>query len=590
MTRASAAETAVEQERKISMGTYQIRSIRFLSLCAILALLVCPALSTDKKAAAPAKAAPTKAAPAAATHAPAAAGGTHGAAGAAHSSSPATTTHGPTTAGTGRTTTTTTGAHTTTTGTAHTAVGGNAGGAGHSTTNTTGAGHTTNAGGGRVPAGQTVTQAKNGASVSRRPDGRVASVHDTKRGMDVHRGLNGNRRVVAERPDHSRVFVEHGGHGYVQRPYMYHGHEYARRSYYYGGHYYNRYYGRYYYRGMYINPYYPSFYYAPGFYGWAYNPWATPVAFGWGWGGNPWYGYYGAYFTPYPVYASPALWLTDYMVATSLQAAYQAQVESQLQGQALSNPAPLTPETKALISEEVKRQIALENAEAQTGRTSEPDAASSSIQRALTDGVQHVFVAGQDLDVVDASGRECAISQGDALQLAGQNPPDATEVELVVLASKGGKECPRGDTVSVGLPELQDMQNNMRETIDQGMAELQKKQGKGGLPAAPASATAPPTESVMALNAPPPPPESEVASQLKQESQEADSAEKEAAGDTGVATASVNPPTVALGQSPDEVIGAIGKPKTIMDLGSKKIYVYPDMKVTFKAGKVTDIQ
>ena len=30
--------------------------------------------------------------------------------------------------------------------------------------------------------------------------------------------------------------------------------------------------------------------------------------------------------------------------------------------------------------------------------------------------------------------------------------------------------------------------------------------------------------------------------------------------------------------------------KNIVDLGAKKIYVYKDMKVTFTAGKVTDVQ
>ena len=570
--------------------------MKFVVLCAILALLVCPALSTEKekKAAAPAK--PAAAAKPAAPARPA--GGAAATAG--HTTGAATTTtHGPTTGGTTTTThgatTTTTGSHTTT-GTTTTGVGGATGAAhtttgavGHGPSGAAGVGHA--AGASRVPAGHTMVATRNGGSMTRRPDGRIASVHDTRRGMDVHRGLDGNRRVMVERADHSRVFVEHGGHGYVQRPYMYHGHEYARRSYYYGGHYYNNYYGRYYYRGVYVNPYYPAFYYGPGFYGWAYNPWAVPVAFAWGWGGNPWYGYYGGYFTPYPVYAGPAFWLTDYMVAASLQEAYQARAESQQQD-ALNNPAPLTPETKALITDEVKRQIALENAEAQTGQTAEPDPASSSIQRALSDGVQHVFVAGQELDVVDASGRECEISQGDALQLAGQNPPDATEVDLIVLASKGGKECPRGDTVSVGLPELQDMQNHMRETIDQGMAELQKKQGQGGLPAAPASARVAPTESVMALNAPPPPPQDEIVTQLKEESKEADVAEKEAAGDVGAPTpvASAEPPTVALGQTPDQVMGALGKPKSIMDLGNKKVFVYPDMKVIFHGGKVTDIQ
>jgi hypothetical protein len=446
---------------------------------------------------------------------------------------------------------------------------------------------------GSVSKGAQVYSTRSGGMVIRRADGRVASFHDPKRGMDVHRGLNGSRVVVVERVDHTRIVVGRGGYGYVQRPYMFHGHEYASRSYYYNGVSYNRFYGRYYYRGVYINPYYPSSNYRPAFYGWAYNPWAAPVAFGWGWGGAPWFGFYGGYFTPYPVYASPSLWLTDYMISASLQADYQARMEAQQNQAALSNPTPLTPETKQLIADEVRRQIALENAEAQN-TAAEPDPSSSSIQRALSDGVAHVFVAGQDLDLVDAGGAECAISQGDALQLTGQNAADATTVGLTVLASKGGKECPKGDTVSVSLQDLQDMQNHMRETIDQGMQELQKKQGQSGIPAAPASAQAPPVQSAMAAIAPPPPPQTEVAAQLSEQVKNADIAETEAAADTvGAAPASANsaePPTVSLGQTPDQVTAAMGKPKSIMDLGAKKIYVYPDMKVTFNSGKVTDIQ
>jgi hypothetical protein len=430
-----------------------------------------------------------------------------------------------------------------------------------------------------------VAHTKSGGSVTRRADGKVASLHDPKRGMDVHRGLNGNRRVVVERGDHSRVVVERGGRGYVQRPYMYHGHEYARRSYYANGRYYHNYYGRYYYRGVYMNPYYPAAYYGPAYYGWVYNPWVAPVPYAWGWGGNPWYGYYGAYFTPYPVYASASLWLTDYMISNSLAAAYQAQAAA-AQAAALSNPAPLSPDVKQMIADEVKRQVALENNESKTAQNGEPDAASSSVQRMLTDGAPHVFVAGNDLDVVDAGGTECALSQGDALQLSGATAPDATSVNLAVLASKGGKECPKADVVSVALQDLQDMQNHMRETIDQGMQELQKKQGQGGLPAAPAAAKAAPVETQMAAIAPPPPPESEVKDTLNSESKDADKAEQEAAGETAPA----EPPTVALGQTPDQVAAALGKPKSIMDLGAKKIYVYPDMKVTFNDGKVTDIK
>ncbi|HXM40976.1 MAG TPA: hypothetical protein VN924_06975 [Bryobacteraceae bacterium] len=580
------------------MNTRGIRNIssgKYVTAFLALLFLAYPALCADKPKTAPSKpAAPAKSS----TPAKSAGGG----ASASKSSSPTTASHGPTTSSTPHATTTA--SHPTTTGGTSThatggATGTHTGGSAKTAspaagkTGSTGGGKTFGNGGGTTASakGHTTVQTSHG-SVEKRPDGHIATVHDTKRGMDVHHNLSGNRRVVVERSDHTRIVAERGGRGYVQRPYMYHGHEYARRSYYYHGHYYNNYYGRYGYHGMYLNPYFPSYYYGAAFYGWAYNPWAAPIAYGWGWGGNPWYGYYGAFFTPYPVYASPSLWLTDYIIANSLQAAYVAQAA------ALSNPAPLTPEVKQLIADEVRQEVALENNEAQTAAAAggEPDAASSSIARLLTDGKLHVFVAGHDLDVVDAGGTECALSEGDAIQLTGQTAPDAQAATLAVLASKGGKECPKGDTVSVALTDLQDMQNHMRETIDQGMKELQAKQGQGGLPAAPASAKAPPVESPMAAIAPPPPPESEVAAEIKQQSQEADKAEAEAA--TGAASGpgpnaeapAPEPVSIEAGMTMDQVKAALGTPVKVLSVGSKTIYSYKDTKITFKDGKVSDVQ
>ena len=34
----------------------------------------------------------------------------------------------------------------------------------------------------------------------------------------------------------------------------------------------------------------------------------------------------------------------------------------------------------------------------------------------------------------------------------------------------------------------------------------------------------------------------------------------------------------------------LGQPKNIVDLGAKKIYVYPDLKITFNNGKVADVE
>jgi hypothetical protein len=101
-----------------------------------------------------------------------------------------------------------------------------------------------------------------------------------------------------------------------------------RRTYVAGGHSYAVVYHGFFYGGRVYFGYVPGYYYAPAFYGWAYAPWGVPVAFAWGWGPAPWYGQYGYYFAPYPAYAGPAFWLTDYVIAESLQAAYDAQADA----------------------------------------------------------------------------------------------------------------------------------------------------------------------------------------------------------------------------------------------------------------------
>lgn len=55
-------------------------------------------------------------------------------------------------------------------------------------------------------------------------------------------------------------------------------------------------------------------------------------------------------------------------------------------------------------------------------------------------------------------------------------------------------------------------------------------------------------------------------------------------------SAPASTPTIGLGQTPDQVTAAMGPPKQIIDLGSKKIYLYPSMKVIFVDGKVSDVQ
>jgi hypothetical protein len=50
------------------------------------------------------------------------------------------------------------------------------------------------------------------------------------------------------------------------------------------------------------------------------------------------------------------------------------------------------------------------------------------------------------------------------------------------------------------------------------------------------------------------------------------------------------PQQIEKGQTPDQVKAALGNPDKIVNLGTKQIYVYKDLKVTFINGKVSDVQ
>jgi hypothetical protein len=50
------------------------------------------------------------------------------------------------------------------------------------------------------------------------------------------------------------------------------------------------------------------------------------------------------------------------------------------------------------------------------------------------------------------------------------------------------------------------------------------------------------------------------------------------------------PVKIGLGQTTDQVVAGLGQPDKVVDLGSKKIYIYKDLKITFVDGKVSDVQ
>jgi outer membrane protein assembly factor BamE (lipoprotein component of BamABCDE complex) len=50
------------------------------------------------------------------------------------------------------------------------------------------------------------------------------------------------------------------------------------------------------------------------------------------------------------------------------------------------------------------------------------------------------------------------------------------------------------------------------------------------------------------------------------------------------------PPTIEPGQNKDQVVAAFGQPLRVAKFGAKEIFFYKDTKVTFIAGKVTNVE
>jgi len=181
------------------------------------------------------------------------------------------------------------------------------------------------------------TQAKLGSG------GRVATIQ-MKDGRNIQYGPNGARRIETIGPHGEKVVSDGRGNGYVETKFTRDGQTFESRTIVVNGRVSTRVYQQISYRNQIYYRYVPGYYYAPAFYGWAYSPWVNPVAFGWGWGYAGWYGFYGGYFGASPFYAGPNFWLTDYVLAADLQAAYAEEVGAPRSG---SGPTVTVPGNQA---------------------------------------------------------------------------------------------------------------------------------------------------------------------------------------------------------------------------------------------------
>src|SRR2546427_7734977 len=397
--------------------------------------------------------------------------------------------------------------------------------------------------------------------------GRI-SIIKTPTGTVINHQPNGVRQIVTEHRDannrvESKVVTAGPNRGFVEHRFERNGHEYVRRTYVYEGRTSVTVYRTYIYGGAPYYYYVPAYYYAPVYYGWAYNPWPAPVYYTWGWYGDPWYRPYGYYFAPYAVYPSADFWLTDYLIAENLRAAYAAQADANANAAAANadeaaananaaaanadaaaaqrgsqvGAVTLTPEVKDMIAEEVKAQLAAEQAAAAQNPTASGTPTSAPAQPAgnteqvppALDPNLRVFIVTATLDVT-ANGQPCFLSAGDVLRRMDNAPDSDNTVGVIVLSSKKS-DCGMDSSPRVQVAALQEMHNRFREQLDNGLRTLADNQGKKGIPSGPAAGGRKNPNGTAA-------PDLTATTDLQKQKQDADQTEKEvqqAASSTGSA-------------------------------------------------------
>jgi hypothetical protein len=268
----------------------------------------------------------------------------------------------------------------------------------------------------------------------------------------------------------------------------------------------------------------PAVRYPGVYYRWALAAWAHPVLYRWGWQGQPWYPMYGALFTPYPVYTSPDLWMTDYIIAQSLQTAYQAQgaapgqsavpaatsaAPPDIEGPAAESvaqpdaappapaalPAPqpgelpvapvapppaITPQIKAQLDEQIKVQLQEQQAAAAAPATLTTQTTPPALRP------NHVFFqVVQPLTVPSGQAdHDCSLGPNDYIRRTGAMSTEDWMIPVVVELS-GSSDCPAGLQTRIGLNDLNAMENEQEAQVMEAMQAASKSMGSNGPPSGP---------------------------------------------------------------------------------------------------------
>ena len=338
------------------------------------------------------------------------------------------------------------------------------------------------------------------------PDGRQTSVlgRDGVPTMTRVRTPEGGLRTTTRLPGGARVVESQHtvagvgtvrytsfspARGVVERPVF--GHPCCvRRSYLVGNRSYAVVYRGYSYRGfVYYRPV-PAYIYTPAFYGWTTGVvvWGPPVAYAWGWGGQPWYVAYGPVFTPYPVYPSFDAWMTDYVISSNLQAAYAAGQADGLN--AAQNPPPqITPEMKDQIAAEVQQDLQQQQQQAAVAQQASQQGADVAAVTNAPGDTPDALQAGHTLFRVvtplnvKADGQDCVLNADDWVnRTSGLNNDGLVNVQVKASRST---DCREGAKTQIALADLMVMEGDFQEQVRNGVQYASTNMGQNGLPQGP---------------------------------------------------------------------------------------------------------
>ena len=98
------------------------------------------------------------------------------------------------------------------------------------------------------------------------------------------------------------------------------------------------------------------------------------------------------------------------------------------------------------------------------------------------------FLVSTVLSESVSDGTECSLSPGDILTRI-QDTPDANQTLKVVVTSSQRNDCVAGTHLVMVVSDLQDMHNDFRAKLSEGLGKLAENQGKNGIPAGPPPAS-----------------------------------------------------------------------------------------------------